>query len=74
VEPFTASYWLPYIDLHENRWTSRIVEAITVGMWAVPVFGVWWPFLFVVQSTYMVPLHIYRGIYSLLQFLDKHLY
>jgi ABC-type dipeptide/oligopeptide/nickel transport system permease component len=69
-----VGYWLPYIDLNENRWNSKIVEGITVILWSIPVFGIWFPFLFIFQSIWMVPLHVYKGIYNVLGWLDKHLY
>jgi hypothetical protein len=71
---FKVSYWLPYINFSENKWNSRIVEGTTVALWMVP-FGTWFPVLFVVQSIYMIPLHLYGGgVYKCLYFLDSHLY
>lgn len=74
VSPYSCSYRLPYICISENRWNSNIVEGITIMLWIPPVYGIWFPICFVVQSLIMIPLHIYKGVYNCLYFLDKYLY
>lgn len=76
----TAYYSLPYIKLGVNCWKSYTVEVLTVALLALPVYGVLFPLSFLVQSLYMIPLHIYgfpmlvyRYSYSTLARLDSFL-
>lgn len=74
VKPFECSYELPYIDITENRWRSNIVEWITITLWSVPIYLLWFPLCFCAESLYMLPLHIYKTIYVALNYLDNYLY
>jgi hypothetical protein len=69
---WSIDYYLPFILFNENKWNSKIVEAFTILIWVAP-YSIWFAFLFTIQSLYMVPLYIYKGIYQILKCMDKYL-
>ena len=77
-EPAMGYYTLPYIEVGVNCWKSYTVEGLTIALMFLPVYGVLFPLTFLVQSLYMIPMHIYgfprlvyRCAYSTLAMLDS---